>query len=335
MQPLEFQPVLKRARWGGRRLGTVLGKPIGLEADYAESWEIADLAARHVRLQPAASNVGDESFVARGEFAGWPLSRLVAERNAELFGRQSGLEQFPLLVKFLDANDRLSVQVHPDDQRAQRLDPPANGKTEAWIIIGDRPGGVVYAGLNEGVDRGALRRAVEDGTVDQCLHRIPVLAGDCVFIPAGTVHAIGEGLLLAEIQQPSDVTFRLYDWGRVDADGQPRPLHVEEALECTDFARGPIDPVEPALLQVGDHRIEELVRCPYFELRRHVTRHEFTIPAVDHFRVLMMLHGHARWQCGGDEREFPHGRTVLVPAAAPQVRIVPQSEVHLLEAFVP
>jgi len=149
------------------------------------------------------------------------------------------------------------------------------------------------------------------------------------------VHAIGEGLLRAEIQQPSDVTFRLYDWGRLGVDGQPRPLHVAEALECTDFARGPVEPVEPAVLQVGEHRIEELVRCPYFEIRRHVTRRAFTLRAEDHCRVLMMLHGHAHWQCGGEDREFPHGRTLLVPAAAPDVHIRPQHEIHLLEAFVP
>jgi mannose-6-phosphate isomerase len=322
MQPLEFQPLLKRARWGGRRLGSVLGKPIGPEADYAESWEIADHA-------------GDQTIVARGEFAGWPLSRLVAERSGELFGRQAGLKQFPLLVKFLDANDRLSVQVHPNDGLARKLNCGANGKTEAWIIVGDRPGSVVYAGLKPGVDRAALQRAVAAGTVADCLHRVPVLAGDCVFIPAGTVHAIGEGLLLAEIQQTSDVTFRLDDWGRVGADGQPRPLHVAEALECIDFGRGPVDPIEPALLQVGAHRIEELVRCPYFEIRRHVTRQEFELSTEDQFRVLMLLHGRGHWHSAGETGEFAHGRTLLLPAAASPLRIVPQGEVHVLDAFLP
>ena len=322
MEPLEFSPLLKRARWGGRRLGTVLGKPVGREADYAESWEIADHGE-------------DQSVVAAGVFAGWTLARLVSERNRELFGRQSGLRQFPLLVKFLDAHDRLSVQVHPDDDLARQFNAEENGKTEAWVIIADRPGSVVYAGLREGVDRETLLAAVRDGSVENCLHRVPVLAGDCVFIPAGTVHAIGEGLLLAEIQQSSDITFRLDDWGRRDADGQPRPLHVEQAFACIDFDRGPVDPVEPALLQVGEHRIEELARCPYFEIRRHVTRREFTIATEDRCRVLMMLEGHARWQCGGAEREFPHGRTLLLPAAADELRITPRGEVQLLEAFVP
>jgi mannose-6-phosphate isomerase len=322
MQPLEFQPLLKRARWGGRRLGSVLAKSIGPETDYAESWEIADHGS-------------DQTVVARGEFAGWTLSRLVAERNSELFGRHAGLRQFPLLIKFLDAYDRLSVQVHPDDRLAKQLHRGGNGKTEAWIIVGDRPGSVIYAGLRPGVDRAGLERAAAEGTVDDCLHRVPVLAGDCVFIPAGTVHAIGEGLLLAEIQQTSDVTFRLYDWGRSAADGQPRPLHVEQALECIDFGRGPVDPVEPALRQVGEHRIEELVRCPHFEIRRHVTRQEFEVEAEGRFRVLMVLHGHAHWRCGAEDHEFPHGRTLLLPAAAPPLRVAPQGEVHVLEIFLP
>ena len=322
MEPLEFSPLLKRARWGGRRLGTVLGKPIGSETDYAESWEIAD-------------HGGDQSIVAAGAFAGWTLARMVSERNREVFGRQAGLTQFPLLVKFLDAHDRLSVQVHPGNSLARQFDPEENGKTEAWVIVADRPGSVVYAGLREGVDRETLLSAVRDGTVENCLHRVPVLAGDCVFIPAGTVHAIGEGLLLAEIQQSSDITFRLDDWGRLGAGGQPRPLHVEQALQCIDFNRGPVDPVEPAPLQVGEHRIEELARCPYFEIRRHITRREFTIATEDRCRILMMLHGHAQWRCGGVERELPHGRTLLLPAAAGELRLNPRGEVQLLEAFVP
>jgi mannose-6-phosphate isomerase len=322
MEPLEFSPLLKRARWGGRRLGTILGKDTGPASDYAESWEIAD-------------HGDDQSIVAVGELAGWTLSRLVAERNQELLGRHAGLTQFPLLVKFLDAQDRLSVQVHPDDRRARQFDPRESGKTEAWVIVADRPGSVVYAGLKGGIDRDALTRAVEDGTVERCLHALPVFAGDCVFIPAGTLHAIGEGLLIAEIQQTSDITFRLDDWGRLGADGKPRPLHVDQALECIDFNRGPVDPVEPAMLQDGDHRIEELVRCPYFEIRRHVTKRPFTITTEVRFRVLMMLHGNARWRCGAAEREFPHGRTVLLPAAAASLQITPRGGVQLLEAFLP
>jgi mannose-6-phosphate isomerase len=235
MPPLSFAPLFRRARWGGRRLATLLGKPIGPEPDYAESWELADHGA-------------DQSVVAVGPFAGWTLARLVAERNADLFGRHAGLAQFPLLAKFLDAHDRLSVQVHPDDAQARTFDPRENGKTEAWVVVAAEPGSRLFAGLKANVDResltAALPRAEQDPrSIEDWLHSFEVRAGDCVIVPAGTVHAIGEGVVVAEIQQSSDLTFRLSDWGRMGSDGRPRALHVAESLACIDFARGPLAPV--------------------------------------------------------------------------------------------
>src|SRR5690606_2788447 len=149
--------------------------------DYAESWELAD-------------HGNDQSVVLNGEYAGWTLRRLVEEKNAELFGRHAGMTQFPLLVKFLDAHDRLSVQVHPNDEQAKQYDPHENGKTEAWVIVDAEPGAKLYAGLKEGVTADQLRQASENGTVEQLLHSFEVSPGECVFIPAGTVHAIGAGI---------------------------------------------------------------------------------------------------------------------------------------------
>lgn len=355
MPPLTFHPILKRARWGGVRLGTLLAKPIGEHRDDAESWEIAD-------------HGDDQSVVADGLFQGWPLRRLVRERGPELFGRQAGLERFPLLVKFLDATDRLSVQVHPDDEQARRLllaaereemgtgsvepaeplvetgpstvpvpisSQPPSGKTEAWVIIHAEPGARLYAGLKAGVDREGLRQHLADETVEQCLHGFPVSRGDCVFVPAGTVHAIGEGIVVAEIQQSSDLTFRLYDWGRVGADGKPRPLHIDEALACIDWQRGPVGPVAPRVISDDPNLVEELVHCPHFVLRRHTGGGEFLIEPDDRFHILMMLDGRAELTWEGGARRLALGQTVLVPATAKDVRIVPAEEIVVLETVRP
>ncbi len=322
MQPLEFHPILKRIRWGGTRLGAVLGKPIGDAVDFAESWEIAD-------------HGDDQSVAAKGPYAGWTLRRLVAERERELFGRQAGRDQFPLLIKFLDAHDRLSLQVHPDDRLAIGYDPLENGKTETWVILDARPGSRIYAGLKTGVDRRRLERSLDGGNIEECLHRFTAGRGDCVFIPAGTVHAIGEGILLAEIQQSSDLTFRLHDWGRLGSDGKPRPLHVNEALCCIDFDRGPVDPVVPQVISKCDHPVEELVRCDYFVLRRHRTEKPFVLSPDERFHIVMVLAGSARMVCGTDRTHLTTGQTVLLPASCPDVHFAPTADLVLLETFVP
>jgi len=356
MSPLVFRPILKRIRWGGRRLGDLLNKPIGPEADYAESWEVAD-------------HGDDQSIVTRGEFFGQTLHALVERQNVPLLGRHRGRQQFPLLVKFLDASDVLSVQVHPDDRLAKEFDATENGKTEAWVILDAAPESELYVGLKAGVTADDLRAALADGTIEKLLHRINVQAGDCVFVPAGTVHAIGAGVLLAEIQQSSDLTFRLYDWGRVGSDGQPRELHIEPALRCIDFDRGPVGPVEPTVLP-SDHTLEELVRSPHFVLRRHRSREPFSIPPDDTCHVLVSLSGSGRLLChdesrdnevGGDETsdnetieqetieqetsehetiehetiELPRGQTVLLPAERSEVVVHPHDEITLLDASLP
>jgi mannose-6-phosphate isomerase len=321
MHPLEFRPILKRIRWGGRRLAS-LGKPLGEGNDYAESWELADYGE-------------DQSMVIGGEYDGWTLRRLVEERNREVFGRHAGREQFPLLVKFLDANDRLSVQVHPNDEQAKRFDPEENGKTEAWVVVDAKPGSRLYAGLKEGVTADQLRTASEKGTVEELLHSFEVTPGECVFIPAGTVHAIGEGILLAEIQQMSNLTFRLYDWGRTGSDGQPRPVHVDKAIACTDFVRGPVRPVDPHRTEHRHGVTDDLVRSDYFVMRRHVLERDHRIQADDRFRILVALDGTGDLACDGTAMRFALGRTALIPAASPDVTIHPLAEMTVLEAFLP
>jgi mannose-6-phosphate isomerase len=321
MDPLRFNPLLKRLRWGGRRLGTVLGKPIGAGHDYAESWELCDHGA-------------DQSVVADGPLVGWSLGRLVQERGAELLGRHAGIRQFPLLFKYLDASDRLSVQVHPNDEQARAHQPGELGKTEAWVILDAAPGSVVYAGLKCDVTRATLAAAIARGTVEDCLHRVPVAAGDCIFIPAGTVHAIGEGILLAEVQQSSDLTYRLFDWNRVGADGKPRPLHIDESLACIDFGRGPVSALVPRRLSHnGGDSVEELVRCPYFTLLRHTASRPVALSFDDRCHALMLLEGSVRI----DDREgglvLERGATLLFPAASlPQI-VEPLGRSVFLQVF--
>ncbi len=322
LPPLVFQPVLKRIRWGGRKLGTMLGKPIGDESDYAESWEIADHA-------------DGMSVVADGPLAGLTLPQLIEQFPEALFGSRSGLSQFPLLIKFLDANDWLSLQVHPNDSLARNYNLKENGKTEAWVILQAEPTSEICAGLKPGVSREQLKSAVLNGRPEELLNIIPVKAGDCVFVPAGTVHALGPGIVLAEVQQQSNLTFRLYDWGRLDASGKPRQVHLEESMNCTNFEQGPVQPVAGKLLSECGSSVEELVRCPYFVIRRHTVHATTRMTDCDEFRILMTLDGNGSLETSTGARKVEKGTTVLIPACCKSVQIVPEGRLILLEVLGP
>ena len=318
MQPLRFQPLIKSIRWGGTRLGTVLNKPIGDATDCAESWEIADHAS-------------GQSTVVGGELDGHTLNQLMQNHGAELLGRHHAMTQFPLLIKFLDANDWLSLQVHPNDAQAVTYDPHENGKTEAWIIIDAEPDSQICCGLKAGVTAEQLRQHLETGNVEDLLNLISVKAGDCVFVPAGTVHAIGSGILLAEVQQQSNLTFRLHDWGRVGTDGKPREIHVDPALACIDFDRGPVFPVTPVPHQEATHIAENLVECDHFVIRRHRSEESFSLLFDDRFRILMLLIGVVRISMNGITTTLLKGETILIPACVDAVEITPEEDATLLE----
>lgn len=320
MDPLCFTPILKRQRWGGRRLASELGKSLGDGDDFAESWELCDHGE-------------DQTAVADGPWKGWTLGRLVAQQGAALLGRHAGLAHFPLLCKFLDASDRLSVQVHPNDEQAHAFQPGERGKTEAWVIVDARPGSCVFAGLHPQVTRADLAAAIEQGSIERCLNRVEVAAGDCLFIPAGTVHAIGEGVLLAEVQQSSDLTFRLFDWNRVDNQGRARPLQVAQSLAVVDFQCGPVAPAVPVAVGDALYRIETLVRCQYFTIRRHTATAEIEFGRADRCRILIGLEGAVRLEGTTATTQLSRGRTLLIPAAAPGFRLVPWGETIFLEVF--
>lgn len=297
--PLRFRPVLKQTIWGGRRLGEQLGKPIGDAADYAESWEIVD-------------HGDDQSVVDGGPLDGQSLSHLIATRPDWLLGKSADGGAFPLLLKYLDCNRVLSVQVHPDDEYGLAMVKPDLGKTEAWYIVTSDPGGLIYAGLKTGVDRAMLAAAVEAGQTEQVLHSFHPDAGDIVFIPAGTVHALGAGLVVAEIQQSSDTTFRLYDWNRVDAMGKSRPLHIEQSLEVTDYESGPVAAHRPDELKPG---LQTMVACDKFVLRA-MTSGSDTIAGDDKFHIVTVPRGRATLiDASGSTTQLSTGDSVLLPAA--------------------
>lgn len=322
LYPLQFKPILKELIWGGRRLETILKKPLGGGSHYAESWEISD-------------HRDDISQVADGPLEGVSLRTLIQDRGADLFGRHLGhLPQFPLLVKYIDAHQVLSVQVHPDDAKGKIL-ANDNGKTEAWVIIHAEPGSLIYAGLNPGVTRAEFAKAVESGQVEPLLHRFEAKPGDCIMIPAGTVHAIGAGVVLAEIQQMSDATFRVYDWGRVGTDGKPRQLHLTEALESTDFAAGPVDPLKPTAEPIAGGTRERLAHCRYFALERLRLNGPTTVGRDDRFTILLGLEGDTEIRNDAGSQLLGFGQTRLLPSSLGECQLVPQGSSVVLTCVVP
>lgn len=312
--PLRFQPIFRSYLWGGRNLASELKKPLPEEGIWAESWEIVD----HPQAQ---------SVVADGPWANWTLGELVKQhRNAILGPSATQPSRFPLLLKYLDCQNVLSVQVHPDDAYGATLPTPDLGKTEAWVILAAAPGAKLYAGLKTGVTKSTLQEAIANGTTESCLHVIEPSPGDCIFIPAGTVHALGAGLLVAEIQQASDCTFRLFDWNRVDQDGKPRPLHVAQALDVIDFQRGPIAPITPKYQSSDTAELETLVQCEKFTLKRLSSPKSIQLP-TNSFHILTIPKGSARIDSPAGSLNLSTGESALIPYAcpSPNLRLAPDS----------
>ena len=320
LYPLRFVPLFKRHLWGGRRLATELDKPIGAGDDYAESWEIVDHGA-------------DQSVVSDGSLAGTTLAHLVAEQGEELLGIDYPQTGFPLLWKFLDAHRVLSVQVHPNDAQAALLVPPDRGKTEAWVILAADQGSILYAGLSADVDRTKLVQAIGEGKSESCLHRLEPVAGDCIYIPAGTVHALGDGLLIAEIQQASDTTYRLYDWNRVGPNGRPRQLHIEQGLEAIDFSRGPIEIQQPQ--PTSCEEIQRLVAGDHFTIDRWKFDRPLMAGGDGKCHLLSTLEGAV--EIPGDPKGKPllRGEVLLLPASLGAVTVTPVQTATLLDVYLP
>lgn len=318
-RPLRFEPFLRPMVWGGRSLQTRLGKRLPNGAAYGESWEVSD--------HPLC-----RSKVAAGPFAGTDLRHLMLEHRSELLGAAaSEHDVFPWLVKFLDCRDWLSVQVHPDTATVRKLRPGEGSKTEAWFVLHAEPTGRVYAGLKPGVGPNDFRAALARGQVAELLHSFQPQSGDCVFLPAGTVHAVGGGVLMAEIQETSDVTFRLYDWDRVDAEGRRRELHIEESFASIHWDAGPVTPIRTGERPANQPAEQALVRCPFFELDFHRIVSPASIEA-GRLRTLIVVAGAGAWD---DGTPIATGEVWVLPAAMRNQQVHPNGSVTYLLGSLP
>lgn len=320
--PILFEPILKPRVWGGDRLRQ-LGHTLPDGVAIGESWELADL--------PASIEAG-RSIISNGELAGTTLREALQRYPTEIMGVAPLSDEggFPLLIKYLDARENLSVQVHPDAAYVRRH-PETHLKSEAWVVIDAEPGAVIYRGLRPGVTRESLRQSIHDDTVPDDLIAVPVKPGDCHYLPSGTCHALGAGILVAEVQTPSDTTFRLYDWGRPG-----RALHVDAALECMSFDQT-APPEQPAqTYQAGATRTTRLVETDYFDLTRieatSATAYEIVTGGMP--MVWMMTAGCGRIE-GNPPVALGRGTTVLLPAGLDGCRVALEASASMLEASLP
>lgn len=320
LYPLSFRPIYKEKVWGGRRLET-MGRSLPGAADAAigESWELVDLATT------SASGGGgnaEHSVVRNGPLAGQTLNAIISAYGDDLLGALplSPEGGFPLLLKYLDANTNLSVQVHPSPAYAAEH-PDAFLKSEAWYIVDCDPGAVIYKGVKEGVTPEQFRAALEkntDAAVTPLMISVPVRPGDCHYLPSGTCHALGGGILVAEVQTPSDTTFRVYDWGRVG-----RELHVDQALACISFGPAQTEDHEQRnLTELDGLQTEQLVWCEYFNIERlHAGQSSTIHRAITQPELMMVLAGTVHVGAAGAEPEvFGQGDTVLLPAKLGQAQ---------------
>ena len=300
--PLKFRPVYHERVWGGRRLESVFGRAVPADARIGESWEVSDRS-------------GSESVVEVGSLAGRTLGELMASDPRGLWGvgAREG-KRFPWLCKLLDAREDVSVQVHPPASVAARLGGEA--KTELWFVADADPGSCVWAGVQPGTTGPDLERAVKEGTVSACVQRLPVRAGDALFVPSGRLHALGRGVVIFEIQQNSDTTYRVFDWNRVGLDGRPRELHLAQALECIDFqdTQASLIGREWSTGRAGCG-VRELVRDPVFRVA-HLTGSGSVLDprSPGMLAVLAVVRGGLRLEGGGVGIEVGPGDFVLVPA---------------------
>jgi mannose-6-phosphate isomerase len=302
LYPLTFQPVFKERVWGGRNLARLYGKNLPPDRPIGESWEITD-------------RPGDTSIIANGPLAGKNLHWLVKHHASELLGPVKPLRgRFPLLVKILDAQTTLSVQVHPPAHKAAELG--GESKTEMWYIAHAAPGAELFVGLKRGVTRGEFECKSRDGSVADCLHRVPVRTGDAMFLPSGRVHAIGAGLVIFEIQQNSDTTYRVFDWNRAGLEAKPRELHLAESLASIDF-----NDFAPALVDTafnGDDSVKHraLVRDPLFAVEALQMAAGAVAPLKPRtMQIVACVSGNLRVESSAITIERSPGELCLVPAS--------------------
>ncbi len=298
MYPLKFEPIYKERIWGGKKMASLLQRKLP-EGKIGESWELSGYG-------------GDVSRVANGALAGKDVNELMLNYREKLLGKTAArLREFPLLVKIIDANDKLSLQVHPGDSVL------GNGKTEAWYVAEAEAGARIIYGLKDGVDRAQLEQAMQEGRILDSIKTVAVKKGDLVFVPAGMIHALLEGVVVYEVQQSSDTTYRLYDYDRRAADGARRELHIGEALDSIDFAVGAsLDFSQP-------------IHCPYFSLEAIQCAGEKRLATQDSFMILCITEGQGVIAYPGGRESVAAGETLLIPACLEQIQII--GAMHILQ----
>ena len=323
MSPLKFEPIFKTIVWGGEKIAPYKGIETQQE-HIGESWELSGVA-------------GNESIVAEGPLKGRTIASLVKEYKGELVGKhvyQNTGDEFPLLIKFIDALTDLSIQVHPNDELAAARHNGSKGKTEMWYVVAADEGAHLLAGLTEKITPEQYAAKVADGTITDVLARYDVHPGDVFFLPAGRIHAICGGCFIAEIQQTSNITYRIYDYGRLGLDGKPREVHTELAKDAIDYTVYPSYRTEYTPLQ--DEEVE-VVNCQYFT----TSIYDLTLPyakdlsAIDSFMVVMCLSGSGTLEVDGEQLPIRQGETVLVPASADDICFIPEGgSMKLLSSYI-
>lgn len=291
LYPLLLTPSLHIKVWGGRKLGSELGKSLVGTEPYGEAWELHD-----------------SSVVANGSLAGKSLGILIQDYGEAILGAgYEPKEGLPLLIKLLDASDWLSVQVHPNDEQARELEGDPRGKTEAWIILAHDPDAELVIGVKNGVSRETMAEAIVNGSLEDLLVYAKVQVGDVLYMPANTIHAIGPGILLYEVQQSSDVTYRLYDWNRMGLDGKPREMHIEKGVQVSNVE---------ALPEVSHPDGEMMVAGEYFQTKRHILKGKrLILNTGGAFQALTCIEGKILIEHPRASVELNKGQTALIPAA--------------------
>jgi mannose-6-phosphate isomerase len=324
LYPMFFEPIFQYRPWGGQQLAELFNEPLNDKEFTGEAWLLSD-------------REDHDSHVANGPLKGQTISQLFKHWPDQLMGTQAGrFNRFPLLLKFLDAHEMLSVQVHPSDRQKNYLPPGEQGKTEAWVVLKSGTESLIYAGLKPGTTEEIFRRSVTNGSVADHLASFVPKAGDAILLPAGVVHSLGGDTLVFEVQQNSDVTFRLYDWDYIDSKtGKPRALQVDQALACMNFTQGAIIPATPVMKTIVPVECEQLIQCEHFLLWRLRGQSPFNVGAIDTPRVLVCIEGNGELEHDGMMYEVGRGDVLLLPAVAGVCAFHPESSVTILEIAIP
>lgn len=324
LYPLRFEPICQYRLWGGCRLASLLSVPLPGDGPIGEAWVLSD-------------RTDHQSQIANGPLKGQTIGQVMKQFPESLMGKLSSrFTRFPLLLKFLDAHEMLSVQVHPSDAHPDLIPAGDTAKTEAWVVVEAEKGSQIYAGLKSSTTPGSLSESLKDGTIAERLVSISPKSGDAVFIPAGTVHTLGNDVVVFEVQQNSDVTYRLYDWGHIDSvTKELRPLQVDQALACIDFGSRNSGLVTPRVETTMPVERERLFDCAAFLLWRVRGQAQFTVGAIAEPHVLVGIEGSGRIMHDGTPYAVGQGDVWLLPAEVGVCAFEPSGEATLLEIAIP